>query len=162
MEIGTFIDRLTKTRFVFTGVYCSSHPVWAERPFEVTFEIGRGESSLFVEGGVRRRHAEPPFAFEIEIPFSTVSPVSCSVRVRSQQTGELEGQLLSSREGFEILASAGTSTLCSLHLQFFEKSAFEVSGMLSLQDHALSFAARESGHWQKLASAKVIPIGERR
>jgi hypothetical protein len=62
MQIGSFIERLAKTKFTFAGVYRSSRPTWEERPFEVIFEIGKDSSSILVEGGVRRRHAEPPFA----------------------------------------------------------------------------------------------------
>lgn len=159
MQIGSFIDRLTKTKFTFAGVYRSSLPTWEERPFEVMFEIGRSSSSILVEGAVRRRHAEPPFSFEIEIPFNSICVASISVRVRSSQLGELKGQLLSSREGFEMIATTQDGIICSLHLQFFEKSAFEVPGMLAMPEHSLSFAARESGYWQQLSSAKVQPIG---
>lgn len=158
MQVGDFIGRLAKTKFTFAGVYRSSRPTWEERPFEVLFEICQSSSSILVEGSVRRRQAEPPFAFEIEVPFDSISVVASSVRIRSQQTGELTGQLLSSRDGFELIASAASGVICSLHLQFFERTAFEISGLLALTNHALSFAARETGHWQKLPSAKVVPI----
>jgi hypothetical protein len=149
---------MIKRQSPLAGVYRSSRPTWEERPFEVTFEIAKSSSSILVEGGVRRRHAEPPFAFEIEVPFNSISVVSSTVQVRSSQIGELQGQLLSCREGLELIASSDEDVICSLHLQFFERDAFEVSGMLSLRDQAVSFAARETGYWQKLPSAKVLPI----
>lgn len=158
VRIDDFIGRLTKTKFTFAGVYRSSRPTWEERPFEVMFEVCQSSSAVLVEGGVRRRHAEPPFAFEIEVPFGSISVVASAVRIRSEQTGELTGQLLSCREGFELIASAASGVICSLHLQFFAEAAFEISGLLSLTDHAVSFAARESGYWHKLPSAKVLPI----
>ena len=94
----------------------------------------------------------------MEIPYNSISVVSSPVQVRSSHLGELNGQLLSCREGFELIASTRSGIICSLHLQFFEKSAFEGSGMLSMPDHSLSFAAREAGYWQRLSSAKVVPI----
>lgn len=158
MLIGSFIERLAKTKFTFGGAYRSSRPAWEERPFEIVFEIGQCSSSILVEGGIRRRHAKAPFAFEIEIPFHSISVVASPVQVRSAQTGELQGQLLSCREGFELIVSADTGVICSLHLQFYDKSAFEISGMLCLPNHAVSFAAREGGYWQELTYAKVVPI----
>lgn len=59
----------------------------------MVFEIAQSSSSILVEGGIRRPHAERPFAFEIEIPFNSISVVSSEVWVRSAQTGELTGKL---------------------------------------------------------------------
>lgn len=62
MQMASFIERLAKTKFTFAGVYRSSRPDWEERPFEAVFEIAQSSSSILVEGGIRRPHAERPFA----------------------------------------------------------------------------------------------------
>lgn len=161
MQIASFIDRLEKSKYVFAGVATVSRPVLRTVPIQTQFEFVRTTEAIVVEGGCFR-HTEKPLAFTLEIPFASMSAGASDVQLRLPSIGSLDGQLLSAGEGFEILASAASGEICSLHLQFTSTRAFAVSGMLKLQKQSISFSARETGEWEKANQAKVKSISSRR
>jgi hypothetical protein len=91
-----------------------------------------------------------------------MSAYSAAVQLRSPELGSLDGKLLSAGEGFEILVSSPSAQHCSLHLQFFSESSFSLSGMLMLPELSLSFIARETGEWEKVALGKVVSLPSRK
>lgn len=160
MRVASFIDRLEKSKYTFTGIATLPQPMLRTVSIQVQFEFLRTAEAILVEGGCFH-HGEPPLAFTLEIPFATMSEALCEAQLRAPSIGTFTGHLVSAGEGFEFLASAATGELCSLHLQFISSHAFAVSGMLKLPKQSLSFSARETGEWEKANQAKVFPLPNR-
>ena len=158
MKFADLIDRVKSAPYNLSGIYFLSSPPYDAFPLRIDFEFVRDDDALVIQGCIQGHAHEVPETFMVRIPFNTMSMNSAWATLSTKQLGDLEGRIVSTGENFEFLVSSPQHNLCSAHLYFTGHHEFEVSGMLTIEQHSVAFAIKDQSKWEHALQAKVVSM----
>jgi hypothetical protein len=158
MNIATLIDRAGGNRRHYAGAFFMRSLPIAGNGFDATVELLRSDTEIYFEGGIVRSANPVPLPFRFSVPFSGIHPTGSRGHLSCPPLGEIDGEVLTTGEGFEFLGHTEHYTMCSLHLQFTGKESFVISGFVRMPDASFAFSAAPKTQWEESAQAKLYAL----